>query len=77
MLTNVPIASRNWAQKQPCAIEAAMQILKFESKEDAEQYGRAWNNNSGWNNRRSGGLNDVHFTKVGENIGNSNHKGKQ
>ncbi len=55
---------------------AAMQILKFESKDDAEAYGRAWNNNSGWNNRRSGGLNDVNFQKVGENIGNSNHKGK-
>lgn len=52
-----------------------MQILAFDSKEDAELYGKAWNSNSGWNNRRSGGLNDVMFSKVGENIGNSNHKG--
>ena len=55
---------------------AAMQILSFNNREDAEQYGRAWNSNSGWNNRRSGGLNDVQFTKLGENIGNANHKGK-
>ncbi len=56
---------------------AAMQILSFGSNADAEAYGRAWNSNSGWNNRRSGGLNDVDFVKIGENIGNNNHKGKQ
>ncbi len=55
---------------------AAIQILAFESTDDADAYGKAWNNNSGWNNRRSGGLNDVSFVKIGENIGNSNHKGK-
>lgn len=55
---------------------AAMQILSFDSKDDADTYGRAWNSNSGWNNRRSGGLNDVRFKKLGENIGSTNHKGK-
>ena len=55
---------------------AEIQILAFDSKDDADAYGKAWNSNSGWNNRRSGGLNDVHFVKVGENVGNSNHKGK-
>ncbi len=55
---------------------AAMQILAFGSKDDADAYGKAWNSNSGWNNRRSGGLNDVNFVKIGENIGNTNHKGK-
>ena len=55
---------------------AAIQILSFDNKDDADAYNRAWNSNSGWNNRRSGGLNDVRFTKLGENIGNTNHKGK-
>ena len=55
---------------------AAIQILSFDSPEDADLYRKAWNANSGWNNRRSGGLNDVTFRKVAENIGSSNHKGK-
>ena len=55
---------------------ACMQILKFDSDAEANAYVSAWNNNSGFNNRRSGGLNDIKFTKVGENSGNSNHKGK-
>lgn len=55
---------------------AAMQILSFKSESDADLYGKAWNSNSGWNNRRSGGLNDVKFQKLGENIGSTNHKGK-
>ena len=55
---------------------AAMQILRFKTEADADQYGRNWNNNSGWCNRRTGSMNDVYFEKVGENIGNSNHKGK-
>lgn len=55
---------------------ACTQILKFDSEDDANAYCAAWNNNSGFNNRRSGGLNDIKFTKVGENAGNSNHKGK-
>ena len=56
---------------------AAMQILSFKNRTDADLYGKAWNSNSGWNNRRSGGLNDVDFKKLGENIGNDNHKGKK
>ena len=48
---------------------AAIQILSFDSPEDADLYRKAWNANSGWNNRRSGGLNDVTFRKVAENIG--------
>ena len=55
---------------------ACTQILKFDSEDDANAYCAAWNNNSGFNNRRSGGLNDIKFIKVGENAGNSNHKGK-
>ena len=55
---------------------ACTQILKFDSEDDANAYCAAWNNNSGFNNRRSGGLNDIKFVKVGENAGNSNHKGK-
>ncbi len=55
---------------------ACTQILKFDSEADAQAYVQTWNNNSGFNNRRSGGLNDIKFTKVGENAGNSNHKGK-
>ena len=41
---------------------ACMQILKFDSNDEAEAYVSAWNNNSGFNNRRSGGLNDIKFT---------------
>ena len=55
---------------------AAMQILKFKNRSDAEQYGKNWNNDSGWQNKRTGSMNDIYFEKVGENIGNSNHKGK-
>ena len=55
---------------------ACIQILKFDSKSEADQYCSAWNANSGWNNRRSGGLDDVKFQKIGENAGNTNHKGK-
>ena len=55
---------------------AAMQILRFDSEDDAETYGKTWEANRGWNNQRRGGLNNVAFSKVGENIGNSNHKGK-
>ena len=55
---------------------ACIQILKFGSKSEADLYCKAWNANSGWNNRRSGGLDDVRFQKIGENAGNTNHKGK-
>ena len=55
---------------------AAITILKFDSKEDADMYVSAYNANTGWNNRRTGGINDVKHTLVGENFGNSNHKGK-
>ena len=41
---------------------ACMQILKFDSDAEANAYVSAWNNNSGFNNRRSGGLNDIKFT---------------
>ena len=55
---------------------SAMQILRFDSEDDADAYGKTWEANRGWNNQRRGGLNNVAFSKVGENIGNSNHKGK-
>jgi len=55
---------------------ACIQILKFESEEDADLYRKGWDQWSGWNNQRSGSVHDVAFTKVGENSGNGNHKGK-
>ena len=55
---------------------ACIQILKFEDKEQATLYKKGWDQWSGWNNRRSGSIHDVRFTKIGENSGNSNHKGK-
>jgi|TARA_R110000851_G_scaffold3396_9_gene13941 hypothetical protein len=55
---------------------AAMQILRFDNEDEADAYGKTWEANRGWNNQRRGGLNNVKFSKVGENIGNSNHKGK-
>ncbi len=55
---------------------ASIQILKFKNESDANQYGKNWQNNSGWQNRRTGSMNDIHFEKVGENIGNSNTKGR-
>ena len=56
---------------------ACMQIIKFRNRDDADKYNRNWNNNSGLDNRRTGSMNDVYFEKLVENIGNSNHKGKQ
>ena len=47
---------------------AAIQILKFETEDDADSYSKAWNGNSSFNNRRSTGLNDVKFVKVGETV---------
>ena len=55
---------------------ASIQILKFENKEQASLYRKGWDQWSGWNTQRSGSIHDVRFTKVGENSGNSNHKGK-
>ena len=55
---------------------ASIQILKFEDKEQAILYKKGWDQWSGWNNQRSGSIHDVRFTKIGENSGNSNHKGK-
>ena len=55
---------------------ACIQILKFQSEDDAELYRKGWDQWSGWNNQRSGSVHDIAFTKVGENAGNGNHKGK-
>ena len=55
---------------------ACIQILKFQNEDDAELYRKGWDQWSGWNNQRSGSVHDVAFTKVGENSGNGNHKGK-
>ena len=55
---------------------AAISILSFKSETDADAYVSKFNANTGWNNRRSGGLNDIEHTLVGENFGNVNHKGK-
>ena len=56
--------------------QACISILSFDSEKDADTYQKKWEANRGWNNQRKGGLNDIKFTKVGENAGNSNHKGK-
>ena len=55
----------------------AMSILKFESEADAEAYVRSFNQSSGSNARKMNRCNDIRFTHVGSNIGNSNHKGKK
>ena len=55
---------------------ACIQILKFQNEDDAHNYGKAWDQWSGWNNQRKGSLNSIYFEKIGENAGNGNHKGK-
>ena len=49
------------------AKQAAISFVRFENEKDAIRYGKAWRANSGWNNQRSGGLNDVTFTHAGAN----------
>ena len=56
--------------------QASVTLLKFDSEDDAEEYCKRYNNNSGWQNNYSFGLNDIKHKKVGENIGNNNHKGR-
>mgnify|MGYP001223532731 FL=1 len=55
---------------------AAISILSFDSESDANEYCRRYSANTGWNNRRTGGLNDIKHTLLAENLGNDNHKGK-
>ena len=59
-------------------------ILAFECNEARETYRRAWNDNSGMNQGKSCQLsssntvmNEMKFRQVGENFGNSNHKGRK
>ena len=56
--------------------QASVTLLKFDSEDDAEEYCKRYNNNSGWQNNYSFGLNDIKHKKVGENIGNNHHKGR-
>ena len=56
---------------------AAISILSFDSAGDADEYCRRYAANTGWNNRRTGGLNDIKHKLLAENFGNSNHKGRQ
>ena len=49
------------------AKQAAISFVRFDNEKDAIRYGKAWRANSGWNNQRSGGLNDVTFTHAGAN----------
>ncbi len=62
---------------------AGVEILRFESQEDREQYKRYWAIASGLKNSKSCQLNNkqtvpgVGFKKVHENHANPNHKGKQ
>ena len=58
-------------------------ILAFESKEAPESYRKAWNNNSGMHKGKVAALSGsntamsgMEFRQVGENFGNSNHKGR-
>ena len=59
-------------------------ILAFESNADREKYRKAWNNNTGMNKGKSCHLSQsntamtgMKFRQIGENFGNSNHKGKK
>ena len=56
---------------------AAISILSFDTKGDADEYCRRHAANTGWNNRRTGGLNDIKHNLFAENIQNDNHKGKK
>lgn len=58
-------------------------ILSFDSKDARESYREAWNDNSGMNIGKQAALNGTNtpmsgmkFKQMGENFGNSNHKGK-
>ena len=62
---------------------AGLPILAFDSAEDREKYKKAWHNNTGMNkgkschlSRSNTPMNGMKFRRVGENFGNSNHKGK-
>jgi len=62
---------------------AGITILAFDDPADRERYKRAWANNTGMNKGKSCHLSGsntamrgMKFKKVGENMGNSNHKGK-
>ena len=62
---------------------AGLTILAFDSAEDREKYKKAWHNNTGMNKGKSCHLSQsntamsgMKFRRVGENFGNSNHKGK-
>ena len=56
---------------------AAISIVKFESKEDADDYVRSFNASSGWGARKTNRCNSIPFQHVGVNIGNGNHKGRK
>jgi hypothetical protein len=58
-------------------------ILAFDSNEARETYREAWNNNNGMHKGKVAALSGsntamsgMEFRQVGENFGNSNHKGK-
>jgi hypothetical protein len=62
---------------------AGLTILAFDSAEDREKYKKAWHNNTGMNKGKSchlstsnTAMSGMKFRRVGENFGNSNHKGK-
>ena len=59
-------------------------ILAFDTDEDREKYRRAWNNNIGMHKGKVAALSGsntamtgMKFRQIGENFGNSNHKGKK
>lgn len=55
---------------------AAISIVSFESKEDAESYVRSFNASTGFGGRKSNRCNQIKHKHVGANIQNTNHKGK-
>ena len=66
-----------------CTSADGVSILAFESNEARENYRAAWNNNIGMHKGKSAALSGsntamsgMKFRQVGENFGNSNHKGK-
>jgi hypothetical protein len=62
---------------------ASITLLAFEDQKSREKYANAWRNNSGQNKGKScqlgthlTSMSGMKFKKIGENAGNSNHKGK-
>ena len=54
----------------------AISIVKFQNKDDADDYVKSFNASSGWGARKTNRCNNIPFEHVAVNIGSSNHKGR-